>query len=102
VNEPLGTFGGELFHLALLAIVGGISTAAAIIGWFIRRDLKRSEDKDAERGLAITALTERFEDHVRRSGLETKDIQYRMGIMATQLRREIPEANISIPEWPSR
>jgi hypothetical protein len=96
----LGTLSGELLHLALLALVGGISTAAAIIGWFVRRDLKRTETKDAERGLAITALREEFTEHVRRSGWEVKDIQYRMGIMATQVKQHCAE--VSIPEWPSR
>lgn len=102
---------GEIIRLVVIGVVGGVSTAGAIIGWLIRRDLRRSDaenaeykkqcDKDAAaRGLEFAAHVERFNDHVRRAGLETKDIQYRIGIMATQIKQRIPE--VTVPEWPSR
>jgi len=106
VNDPtiLQQFGGEVIHFTLLALVGGISSTSAVIAWLVRRDISRSEKenerRETERGLKLAELGERFDDHVRRSGSETKDIQYRMGIMATQVKRVIPE--VTIPEWPSR
>src|SRR5258706_6562572 len=111
VDDILGQLRGDFIRLALLGIAGGVSPAATVIGWLIRRDIRRSHAEVVEhsrvlakeyaaQGLEVATLTERLDDHVRRSGLEIKDIQYRVGIMATQVRRDITE--VDIPEWPSR
>jgi hypothetical protein len=100
VNDALDQLRGEAIHLAFLAFTGGIAAVSGVIAWFIRRDLKLAEVTRTEQGLRYTALEERFADHVRRTGMELVDVKYRMGIMATQIKREIPE--VSIPEWPSR
>jgi hypothetical protein len=111
LNDAAPQLSGIVIQLAILAVVSGFGTAAAVIGWFIRRDIKLAETARAEhlrlaesarieQGLKYASLEQKFEEHVRRTGFETKDIQYRMGIMATQVKHEIPA--VDIPEWPSR
>jgi hypothetical protein len=99
-NDALDQLRGEAIHLAFLAFIGGVATVTGVIGWFVRRDIKLAEVARAEQGLKHTSLEERFNDHVRRTGMELVDVKYRMGIMATQVKREIHE--VTIPEWPSR
>jgi hypothetical protein len=99
-GDLLSQVRGAAIQLIVLAVVGIFSTVSAVFCWLVRRDLSRAAQEEAKRGLAHAALAERFEDHVRRSGNETKDIEYRLGILATQCQRVIPE--VTIPEWPSR
>jgi|HubBroStandDraft_2_1064218.scaffolds.fasta_scaffold1052536_1 hypothetical protein len=96
----MGAIPNEVLHYALIALGVGINAAAIVIWWFIRRDLDRSAQDEAAKGLAHAALREEFTAHVRRSGMEIKDVQYKMGIMASQVQRVIPE--VDIPEWPDR
>jgi hypothetical protein len=111
LNDAVNELRNEAIHLAFLAFVGGVGLVTTVIGWFIRRDIRMAEaardeqrrateKADAERGLKHTALEERFNDHVRRTGFELNDVKYRVGIMATEIKATIPE--VTIPEWPSR
>ena len=91
---------GESLHLAFLALVGGVSTAAAVIGWLIRRDTRRTDAERAQDRLRIEALSERLDDHVRRSGFETSDIKNNLNVLVAELRYDNPK--LTIPQWPSR
>jgi hypothetical protein len=84
-------------QLVILAFVGGVGTVTAIIGYFIRSDIKLARIARAEQGLKVTALEERLDRHISHSGSEIKQIQYRVGIMGTQIHEKMP--NVQIPEW---
>lgn len=100
MNDIGNQLRSESLHFAFLAVMGGVSFATAIIGWLIRRDIRRSEKDAAERGLAFAVLQESFDDHKRRSGLEISDLKQRVGILAAQVKHDIPE--VEIPQWPTR
>lgn len=111
VDDTLGQLRVEIIRLVFLGVAGGVSLIAAIIGFLVRRDLKRSAtaeeafrnkcaEENAERGLKLESLIEEYRTHVTHSGSEIKTIQYRVGIMATEIKQRIPE--VTIPEWPSR
>jgi hypothetical protein len=102
MNDTLGQFRDEAVHLAFLAIAGGVGLVAAVIGWFIRRDIKLAEIARAEEGLKLAALDEKLADHIRRTGFELNDVKQYVAIFASQVRRELPEANVEIPKWPTR
>lgn len=100
MNDSVGQLPNEFYHYALLALLGGITISRGIISWLGKRELAAFEKAKAAQDLAHSVLREQFEAHVRRSGMEIKDVQYKMGIMASQVQRVIPE--VDIPEWPDR
>jgi hypothetical protein len=67
--------------------------------FLLKRRYIHEDRVEAARNLKIEAIREGLEAHKHRSGLQTNNIQYRMGIMAAQIQRVIPE--VDIPDWPS-
>lgn len=96
----MGELPSEFYHYALLVMGIGINAASIVIWWFIRSSISRAALEKAARDLAQTVLREQFESHVHRCGSEVKELQYRVGIMATQI--ENGGIKITIPEWKDR
>lgn len=103
MNEYLGMlldadppqWGTETLHLALLAFAGILSTASCVIGWFLRRDLKRNDD-DKEKmvanikevGIAVDCLKDKH-------GSEISDTRIAIAPL-------FDRAGLQQPNYPSR
>ena len=103
-NDFAGQLRAEWIHATSVALIYGALGVVAVLWFYYQRSVKNTDaiKKDAEtkRDLAVAVLDEKLDKHIKLSGLEIKDTQYKVGILAAQVKRVIPE--VGIPEWPTR
>lgn len=103
VNALLGTvidsvgdqIRDEGIHLAFMAFVGGATCVSGIIGYLLRRDLKRRDEDRAKLALSVAVLDETVNKLDHRHGCEISDIKIAVAPLFTK-------AGIDQPNYPTR
>ena len=64
---------GEFLHLAFLAVVGGVGVVSSVLGWLLRRDIKRGDADKAALASEIERVDGKVDALDRRHGYEISD-----------------------------
>ena len=85
----------ESIHLAFLAFVGGVGIVASILGWLLRRDIKRSDEDQKALATAIVGLEKKVDANKDRTGYEISDTRL-------AVERLFAKLGYDQPKYPSR
>lgn len=86
---------GEAIHLTFLAIVGGFNLVLIVVGFLLRRDLRRSDEDKEAMAAEIIRVDNKVDALDHRHGYEISDIR-------TAVAPLFSRVGIDQPVYPSR